>query len=59
MAVSTPFSVVVALCYCWTAYGMAGLRPGGDHIGMFGVIIVLCYLIAAQVSTACVAHLAC
>lgn len=44
-----PFSVVVGLCFGWVAYGMAGLRPGGDHIGMFGVIIDLCYLIAAQV----------
>jgi hypothetical protein len=41
--------VVVGLCFGWVAYGMAGLRPGGDHIGMFGVVIVLCYLIAAQV----------
>ncbi|KAF8066171.1 abcG22 [Scenedesmus sp. PABB004] len=45
--------VVCALCFAWTLYGMAGMRPGGVHIVKFGAVVTLVYLISVQVLHAC------
>ncbi|KAI8464872.1 MAG: P-loop containing nucleoside triphosphate hydrolase protein [Monoraphidium minutum] len=49
----TPFQIVSALAFGFTAYGMAGLRPGYQHILKNGVINTLMSLIASQVLHAC------
>lgn len=45
----TPFQVISALVFCFTVYGMTGLRPGARYILENGVISALLQLIAVQV----------
>ena len=54
VAATTPFQIISALVFCFTVYGMAGLRPGAQFIWENGIISTLLSLIAVQVSGACV-----
>jgi hypothetical protein len=45
-----PFSILNTLVFSYTLYGMAGLNMSGEAIAKNGVISVLLYLIASQVS---------
>eukprot|EP00878_Enallax_costatus_P025554 GHUV01027345.1.p1 GENE.GHUV01027345.1~~GHUV01027345.1.p1 ORF type:complete len:235 (+),score=74.79 GHUV01027345.1:1-705(+) len=45
----TPFQVISALVFCFTVYGMTGLRPGARFILENGTISALLQLIAVQV----------
>lgn len=49
VAATTPFQIVSALVFCFTVYGMAGLRPGTRFILENGVVSTLLSLIAVQV----------
>jgi hypothetical protein len=46
---TTPFQIISALVFCFTVYGMAGLRPGVRYILENGTISTLLSLIAVQV----------
>jgi len=50
VAATTPFQIISALVFCFTVYGMAGLRPGPQFIWENGIISTLLSLIAVQVS---------
>jgi hypothetical protein len=52
VAATTPFQIVSALVFCFTVYGMAGLRPGTRFILENGVVSTLLSLIAVQVCNA-------
>lgn len=45
-----PFAILNVLLFSFTLYGLAGLRHQGAAVGMNGLMSVLMYLIAAQVS---------
>jgi hypothetical protein len=45
----TPFQIVSALVFCFTVYGMTGLRPGWQYILQNGTISTLLLLISVQV----------
>lgn len=49
VAATTPFQIISALVFCFTVYGMAGLRPGTQFIVENGVTSTLLSLIAVQV----------
>jgi hypothetical protein len=44
-----PFNIMGSLCTVWTLYGMAGLRPGWEHVMKAGTLASLLYLVALQV----------
>jgi hypothetical protein len=45
----TPFQIVSALVFCFTVYGMTGLRPGWQYILQNGTVSTLLLLISVQV----------
>ncbi|GLC42207.1 hypothetical protein PLESTB_000642400 [Pleodorina starrii] len=49
LVVNTVLNSLNAAVYALTAYGLAGLRPGGEHILVFVVILVLSHLIMCQI----------
>uniref|UniRef100_A0A383VRM2 ABC transporter domain-containing protein n=1 Tax=Tetradesmus obliquus TaxID=3088 RepID=A0A383VRM2_TETOB len=49
----TPFQIVSALVFCFTVYGMTGLRPGWEYILQNGTISTLLLLISVQVLHCC------
>lgn len=49
VAATTPFQIISALVFCFTVYGMAGLRPGARFIWENGIVSTLLSLIAVQV----------
>lgn len=53
VAATTPFQIISALVFCFTVYGMAGLRPGTRFILENGVTSTLLSLIAVQVLHCC------
>jgi hypothetical protein len=57
VAATTPFQIISALVFCFTVYGMAGLRPGTRFILENGVTSTLLSLIAVQVSRPPSSHL--
>lgn len=50
VATFLPFFVLLALCYSLIAYGMTDLRPGAQHVAVYGLIMVIAYLTSGQVS---------
>ncbi|KAF6255774.1 hypothetical protein COO60DRAFT_1533203, partial [Scenedesmus sp. NREL 46B-D3] len=50
---TTPFQIISALVFCFTVYGMAGLRPGARYILENGTTSTLLSLIAVQVLHCC------
>jgi hypothetical protein len=48
MAIS-PFQIVSALVFCFTIYGMTGLRPGWQYILQNGTVSTLLLMISVQV----------
>lgn len=53
VAATTPFQMISALVFCFTVYGMAGLRPGMQYIWQNGAISTLLSLISVQVGLPC------
>ncbi|GLC42209.1 hypothetical protein PLESTF_001134800 [Pleodorina starrii] len=49
LVVNTVLNRLNAAVYALTAYGLAGLRPGGEHICVFVVILVVSHLIMCQI----------
>jgi hypothetical protein len=49
VAAITPFQIISALVFCFTIYGMTGLRPGAQFIMENSAISTLLLLIAVQV----------
>jgi branched-subunit amino acid transport protein len=52
---TSPFNVFGILCMAWVLYGMAGMRPGWQHVLKAGTVAGLMYLIALQVRS-CAQH---
>ena len=44
-----PFSVLSMLVFCFTIYGMSGLRRSGGALVQHGVLATLAYLCGSQV----------